>query len=785
VRWVITLIALSTPAIVCAQSADELLSRAKSVLAQHRGTLNVSGLSAPVEVLRDAWGVPHIYAQNQDDLFFAQGFVAAQDRLFQIDMWRRVGIGETAEVLGERGVAGDRFARLVKYRGDMQAEWTSYSPDTEQIAKAFTRGINAYIDSLGDRLPIEFQLLGYRPKHWQPEDILGRMSGIIMVRNFRSEIDRARLIGAVGLEKARLLAPTDPDTTYALATGLEPGMFHAKMLELYDAATKQLDFAKLPSGSNNWAVDGSRSISGKPMLASDPHRALTLPSLRYLVHLNAPGWNVIGGGEPGLPGVAIGHNEHVSWGMTIVGTDQADLFVEQLHPDDPRKYKVGGEWKSMQVIRETVPVRGGKPVEMELCYTKHGPVIYEDAEKHIALALRWVGSDPGTAGYLGCLALDRVKSAAEFVKETDRWKLPSENLVYATTAGQIGWVASALTPIRRGWNGLLPVPGWDEKFAWQGFLPTRELPQLHDPKDHYVVTANHNILNLMPPGYDKEIAYEFAAPFRFFRCVDRLKQKTPMDLDDFGSIQYDTVTLAGQTIATVAKTVKWSDAALKPYAELITSWDGNLSRGSAAGPLYVVWFDEMVKEFFKPHVPKDLLGFVTGGAGQEALLNNIRSPSDKFFGSDPQQGRDEFMQRTLKSAIARVEKRLSADRTTWAWGKLHQVKLRHPLSSRGHEFAQAFDLDAVSTGGDGTTPFNARFNENFDQIHGASFRMIVDMGDLDSGRATSMPGQSGQLGSPHYSDLLPLWADGKYFPLQFSRAKVESGAVNRLVMQPK
>ncbi len=744
---------LVLPTFARAQSADDLFARAKSVVAVYRGELQADGLTQPVKVIRDRWGVAHIYAQNTEDLFLAQGFVAAQDRLFQIDMWRRIGIGETAEVLGESGLAGDRFARLVKYRGDMQSEWTSYSPDAEQIATAFTRGINAYIDSIGERLPIEFQILGYRPQKWQPTDILGRMSGIIMARNFKSEIDRGRLIAAVGVEKARWLSPTDPPRDFALAPGIEATIFENKILELYDVATKSLDFAKLPAGSNNWAVSGRNSVTGTPLLASDPHRAITLPSLRYLVHLNAPGWNVIGGGEPGLPGVAIGHNEHLAWGMTIVGTDQSDLYIEELNPDDPRQYKVGAEWQPMTVIRESVLVRGQtQPMELELCYTRHGPVIFEDREKHVAIALRWVGAEPGTAAYLGSLALDRAKSADEFLEEADRWKMPSENLTFATRSGQIGWIAAALTPVRKGWDGLLPVPGANGEYEWQGFLSTRQLPQVLDPTKGFVATANHNIL---PTGYPHEIAYEFAMPYRFLQTEKRLSEKPKHTLDDMASIQHDITAIPGQRLIEVVKQARWQDASMKPYVELLVKWDGRLTRESAAAALYVVWFDEMVKELYDAHVSKELTKPLLGNVGKEVLLKALEQPTHRWFGDDPIAKRNEFLATALKGAVARITEKLSADHNTWAWGKLHQLKLKHPLASRGTEFAQAFNLDAVSTGGDGTTPMNARFNENFEHVDGASFRIIMDLGDLDSCRATSTPGQSGQLGSPHYADLLP------------------------------
>jgi penicillin amidase len=493
----------------------DLKARAAKVLSQLEGEARLPGLKEPVEVLRDRWGVPHIYAKNADDLFFAQGFVAAQDRLFQLDWWRRQGAGEVAEILGERALEADRFARLVRYRGDMDAEWASYGPDAKRIATAFTRGINACIDHAGDRLPIEFQLLGVAPKKWRPEDVLGRMSGVYMSGNFQREVARAQLVAAVGVEKARRLAPVDPAVDYAPAPGLDLAGIDQRILAGYEAATKGLSFRPSKTESNNWVVSGARSASGKPLLASDPHRAIALPSLRYLVHLHAPGWHVIGSGEPALPGVAIGHNERIAWGFTIVGTDQADLVVEQTHPDDPARYKVGDRWEPMEVVRESVRVRGQpRPAELELRFTRHGPVIHQDAKRHRAVALRWVGSQPGTAAYLGSLAVGRANNRQEFLRALQSWKVPALNIVYADVDGHTGWVAAGLTPVRTGFDGLLPVPGAGGQYDWERFRNVAELPQEFDPPRHWIATANHNIL---PAGYPHPLSYEWAAPYRFRR----------------------------------------------------------------------------------------------------------------------------------------------------------------------------------------------------------------------------------------------------------------------------
>jgi penicillin amidase len=764
------------------ETAASLQKKAKAVLAQDEGEIAIPGLKEPVEVLRDRWGVPHIYAKNADDLFFAQGFVAAQDRLFQLDLWRRVAVGEMAEIQGKSALEGDRFARLVRYRGDMEKEWASYSPDTRQIATAFTRGINAYIDHLGKRLPVEFEILGYAPKKWQPEDILGRMSGIIMTRNFQTEVFRSQLVAAVGLKKARVIAPTDPIKAYQPPDELDLNGIDSAVLASYRAATRPLLFKPPLTESNNWVVAGARSTSGKPLLASDPHRAIALPALRYLVHLHAPGWNVIGSGEPGLPGVAIGHNERIAWGYTIVGTDQADLYVEETRPDDPTQYKVGDKWERMTVVREAIPVKGQpKPVEVELRYTRHGPVIHQDAKRSRAVALKWVGSEPGTAAYLGSLAVGRANNWQEFQQALKAWKSPSENFVYADVEGNIGWVATALSPVRKGWDGLFPVPGASGKYEWQGYLDVKDLPQTFNPAAGYVATANHNIL---PPGYKYEIAYNWAAPYRYQRVKHGLEAKKQFTLDDFKKIQHDTVSIPGQTLAQLAKMMDLQEPSLDPYVKLMADWDGDLSRASRAGPLYAVWLQELQDDFYAPHIPKNLTEQVRSLSSVSVMLEALEKADPAWFGESGRSERDRLLRATFSRAVRKVQKLLGVNAVDWKWEKLHSVTFRHPLSTLGPAYEKAFNLGPVGRGGDTHTPNNTGYNPKFEQITGATYRHLFDLADWDRGLATSAPGQSGQPGSPHYGDLLPLWAEGEYFPLAFSRAKVEEVTRHRLLLKP-
>ncbi len=761
-------------------SSEQLLAKSKQVLAKVDGDITLSGLKEPVEVIRDRWGIAHIYAKNQSDLFFAQGFVAAQDRLFQIDLWRRQGVGEMAEVFGPDYFAADRFARLIKYRGDMDEEWKSYSPDTKEIAASFTNGINACIDLMADKLPIEFQILGFRPRKWKPEDVLGRMSGIYMSQNFRNEVQRAQLIAAVGIEKARWMAPVDPPRECESPLPIEElKAVDKKILADYEAATKALSFTPAKTESNNWVVSGTRSMSGKPLLASDPHRAIALPSLRYLVHLNAPGWNVIGSGEPGLPGVAIGHNDKIAWGFTIIGVDQADFYVEETNPLRPHEYRVNGKWTPMTSVRETIAVKGEKDRTVDLFFTRHGPVLYRDDRRRRAYVLEWVGHDPGGAAYLGSLAVGRAKNQREFLEALKSWHVPGLNFVYADVDGNVGWIAAAQIPIRPKHDGLLPVPG-DGGYEWNGYLKVAQYPQSFNPKSGWQATANHNII---PEGYKRQIGYEFAPPYRFQRIREVLESKEKWTLDDFRALQHDQHSLAGLALVQLLKKLDLGKTQLALFQKRLDEWDGKLTADSDAGTLYALWLNEVQDAMLLHHLTKEQKTSFGSPSGLPVLIKALETADPKWLGEDAEKNRRGLLRSTFAAAVKKFEALPKEQQVRW--GALHTVTFRHPLATRDPTIAKAFNIGPFERGGDANTPNNTRYNDKFEQIHGASYRHLLDLADWDRGLATSAPGQSGQPGSPHYSDLAPMWAKAEYFPLAFSRKKVEESAAHKLELKPK
>lgn len=772
------------PAPSPASPASDLAARARAALAQTSGTIRVAGLQKPVTVLRDTWGIPHIYAETQADLFFAQGFTAAQDRLWQLEMWRRAGVGELAEVTGPKALDRDRFARLLRYRGDLEAEYASYAPDAREIVEAFVRGVNAWIAEIGKdraRWPIEFQLTGIEPEPWTPAVVLSRVAAWEVTVNAGREVQRAQLGREIGWARLQEIFPTAPLRDLSKEPGAElvaAGGIGEAVTALPEALRAPLAF---PDGSNNWVVDGTLTATGKPLLANDPHRALRLPSLRYLVHLVGPGWNVIGAGEPALPGVAAGHNEHIAFGFTVTGIDQQDVYVEEIHPEDAQLYRHQGKWQRMRVERERIGVKGEQPREVELEFTVHGPVIHRDPERRRAYVLRWVGSEPGTAGYLASLSLNRARAWSEFRKALARWKVPSENLVYADVEGNVGWQVAGLAPLRQGWSGLLPVPG-DGRFEWQGFLPASQLPGALNPPSHFVATANHNIL---PPGYRHTLAFDWGEPTRFLRIAEVLGAPgKKFTAADFERLQLDELSRPAREIVAVLREVVQRGGVTgeqRPFVDLLTGWDATLGRDSAAAALYEVWIAKLATRL-GAGVPESLRPVMLRGLRPARLVALLQQPTAEWFGKDPRPGRDAALLASLGEAVTELKAKLGADPAAWRWGALHQATFVHPLATTDERKA-LFNLPPMELGGDGTT-VDVASGEGFAVGHGASYRQVIDLADWDRSSATSTPGQSGQPGSPHYGDLLEPWAEGRYFPLLFSREAVEKAAKQKLVLEP-
>ncbi|HEV2992421.1 MAG TPA: penicillin acylase family protein [Candidatus Angelobacter sp.] len=765
--FLVAFLALLSNASAQNSRSEALSSQARTALSQTSGNLKVGGLQQPVTVLRDKWGVAHIYAQNQHDLFFAQGFVAAQDRLFQMELWKRAGQGRLAEVLGPSATERDRYARLLRYRGDMKAEYSSYAPDAFEILQAFTDGINAYIRN-SRTLPIEFKLSGFAPEPWRPEDCLSRMAAFSVTANATNELKNAAMLAVLGPEKSRLLLGPDPDVQLDPVPGVDMSWLSADLLKGMIGGDARIEFPADHNniGSNNWTISGKLTASGKPLLANDPHRVIAVPSLRYIVHLVAPGWDVIGSGEPALPGVSIGHNRSIAWGLTIFPVDQQDLYLEELNPADPMEYKSGDHWEKFRSEQTTIAIKGGSPVTLTLKFTGHGPLLWEDDTHHHALSLRWVGSEPGTAGYLASLSLDRSTNWDEFLNAMQRWKLPPENMVYADTQGNIGEQSAGLTPVR-SWTGLLPVPD-DAKHEWSGFVPLDQLPRSFNPAQGFIATANHKTI---PENYKYKVGYSWS-PFRVHRIREALQesaqQQHKFTVADMQALQNDVVSLPARELIALLPEID------DPWVKLLRAWDNRLTPESQAGAIYEVW-QLQVQQAVAGKIAGSAAR-ITGPVGPQQALDYLRQ------GSLPAADRNQLLLHSLVDAIAQLKKLEGPDSSKWSWGRLHTIVMRHSLDLLPAA-KSLVDLGPISRPGDGNT-VNATGGSDFKQSSGASYREIFDLSDWDNSLAINTPGQSGQPGSPHYCDLLQMWSEGKYFPLLYSRERVEVNATEKLTLEP-
>jgi penicillin amidase len=735
-----------------ARQPSSIPALASASLATIDGSITLPSLRADVRVVRDTWGVPHIYAQSPDDLFFAQGFVMAQDRLWQMEMWRRSAEGRLAQILGPSAVARDRVARLLKYRGPADdREVSVYHPDARRFMTAYVAGINAFISSEQAKLPVEFVLTGIRPEPWTIESLLLRQ---ITFGDAVSELQLARSVAEVGAAEANRRRNPDPWDELRVPEQIDVSAIAGSFGALSDAMRTTIGSIRpeiLPRfrsiaaaggvadagaiaepGSNNWVLSGARSSTGKPAVANDPHREVTLPSLRYIVHLNAPGWNVIGATEPPFFGVAIGHTDRVAWGLTIVGTDQHDVYVEQLNPSNHDQVRWREGWEPIRRVSEEILVKGQAPVKIELKFTRHGPIFYEDAARHRAYALRSALHEPGAAPYLAALRLASTSNCREFLEAAMYWHAPSENLICGDVDGNIAWQASALAPQRKGWSGRLPVPG-SGAYEWTGFR--QDLPREINPERGFIATANHNV---QPKGYSPPFMFK-TADTRFDRITRLLQLIQPgrkYSLDDHQRMQNDAYSLRAASDRTLFAGWTSRDPAVERARRLLANWDAVFAKASAEAAIYETW--------------RRLEDAGQRGRGQERR----HSPPAVEAG--------------LRRAIDALTKAQGADWVQWRWGRTHTRAFPHP-------FVSAFDLDTVERpGGAGTVAAD-----------GASYREILDVSDWDRSLATNVPGQSGQPGSPYYGNLLPLWADNRYFPLVFSHKAVDANARHTLILRAR
>jgi penicillin amidase len=748
-----------------------------------------------------------------------------------------------AEILGRRALERDIGARLLRFRGDVERELRHYHPHGPDIIRSFARGINAYValtEARPELLPPEFELLGIRPGRWTPEVVISRHAG--WVQNVTEEVAYGRMVARLGAERVKEFVwfhPGDPEIALDPSIG-EDDLF-ADILAAYRAARSPVEFRAEDlaaagrvdpaeslerlewaiggaaraangmadrtrparpaasssgrpgwigplAGSNNWVIGPERSRSGRPLMANDPHRRLAIPSLRYWVHLVGPGWNVIGGGEPAIPGVSIGHNEHGAWGLTIYSLDSEDLYVYEIHPSDPRRYRYGDGWEPMTVVRERIPLRGGDTATVELEFTRHGPVLHRDTAADRAYGLRAAWLEVGGAPYLASLRMDQARSWEEFREACRYSHVPAENMVWAGVDGTIGWQVVGIAPVRPTWDGLVPVPG-DGRYEWAGYVPIEELPHASDPERGYLATANEA---RVPEGYPhrKAVGWTWEDPFRGDRLHEVLGAAGSLDLEDTKRLQQDRLSIPARRLVPLLRRVRGDAPAVERARRALLDWDLSLDPESPEAGIYVAWerrLRDRLRRILVPEEVRDELPWMSMKIVVDRLLEpdgRLLAPDDRS-GRDPIRARDRIVLDELAAAVAELQDRLGPDLEDWRYGqrRYKHVLLRHPLSAAlGSEHGADLDVGPAPRGGNWYTVDATGGSD--DQRFGASFRIIAEVGDWDSALGTQTPGQSGDPGSPYYANLFDRWARGEYFPVLFSRERIEAVAEGVLVLEP-
>lgn len=781
--------------------ARQAMERARRALPPVEGELKVSGLESPVEVIRDRWGVPHIYARNTRDLFFAQGFVQASERLFQMDFMLRLATGRLAGLFSELALPMDRFFRTIGLNRAARRIVEGYDALSHEMADAFVAGVEAWLDRMPEK-PVEYHVLELDPELPRGQEAkeagvaFSAFMGWILSTNWDVELLRAEVVERLGWEAMLTLFPEVAPEPAVVAAGKDAGARGRR------AALEILKTAPLPpagQGSNNWVVAGRRSVTGKPLLANDPHLVVQMPSIWFECHLSAPGFEVSGVTLPPTAGVVIGHTPRIAWGLTNVGGDTQDLYLERLN-QDRTAVLYDGSWEPAVVHREEIAVRGrSDPEVVAVVETRHGPIVDSymvgAANPEVVrggitetYALRWVGSEHAVQPSV----LYRMAVATSFQEFRDvlrDWHCPGQNVVYADVDGNIGYQCTGLYPIRRRGDGTVPVPGWTDEYEWEGFVPFEELPWSLNPEEGFLATANQRIHD---DSYPYLIGKDFLPPYRARRIARLITATEKHSTDTFARMHTDTVSLAAREVLPHLLEVDPADDRQKEALSRLQDWDGDLAADSVAACIYQVWCKHIAEAVLLPRLGPELYKHYYGRRQWtntfqfQVLPTMLAYPSAAWFGSDGREARDRVLLDALGTALDELTATLGEDMSAWRWGSLHTVRFVHPLALIP-DLAEALTGGVVETGGDEQTLLQGLFEPGvgYEAVVVPSWRQIIDLADVDASVGIHTTGQSGNPASPHWNDMVEPWARGQYHPLPFTRHAVEQHAEATLRLLPR
>jgi penicillin G amidase len=801
---------------------------------QVSGEVKLTGLDAPVEIYRDSFGIPHIYASSEHDLFFAEGYVHAQDRFWQMDFWRHIGSGRLSEMFGKTQVDTDKFLRTLGWARVAQQELDALEPGARNILEYYTEGVNAYlVDHQGADLSFEYVILkllnpSYKPEPWQPLHSMtwAKVMAWDLGGNMDSEIERAILSKTLSPQQIAEIFPLYPsdhpvivptpnvgaiqpdgglDSRAALAGSLAP------MLESVRVKTTSLETLLGPLGagigSNNWVLSGKRTNTGKPLLANDPHLGEQMPSIWYEIGLHcvpksdACPYEVTGFSFAGAPGVIIGHNDRIAWGFTNVGPDVEDLYIERINPNNPDQYEVNGQWKDMQIVKETIQVSGDESVKLTVRYTRHGPIISDtygslkdfsttagiQLPAQYAIALRWTALDPTTT-FPAIWKMDMAQNWDQFRKAAQEFDVPSQNLVFADVDGNIGYQTPGKIPLRAKGDGTLPVPGWTDEYEWAGFIPFEKLPYAYNPPQGYIATANNAVVG---PDYPYLISSDWDYGFRAQRIVDMIENAPgPIDIPYIQKMQGDDMDLNAETLVPVLLEIPLEDANLENTRAILQGWDFQATMDSAPAALFEVFWKHLLADTFDDNLPE---AYWPDGGDKwfEVMRNLMKQPESAWWDNKttPEvEGLDQIFAQAFTEAVSELESKAGDDPTRWKWGDLHTVTfINATLGESGIAPIEAlFNRGPFPTSGGesivNATGWNSTESYTVDWL--PSMRMIVDLSNLQNSLTIHTTGESGHAFNPHYIDMADLWRTIQYHPMLWDEAQVKSAAGGHLTLAP-
>ena len=772
---------------------QDLKDSMKSSMPDVTGTKTFEGLSANVDIYRDNNGIPHIRARSVFDAFFGQGFATAQDRLWHMDYDRHRAYGRWAEYAGKVAVEQDLLMRRFQILPTVQEDYRSVNANARTMLEAYAAGVNAFIKG-ADPLPVEYGLVGQHPEPWQPWDCLAVFKvRHIMMGTFEGKLWVARLVRELGTERASRLFPGyGPGQLLIVPPGAQyDGPIADGIAEISRGAAAVNMLTGLDAGSNNWALSGSRTASGKPLLAGDPHRALDVPNAYYQNHVACPEFDAVGLSFPGCPGFPhFGHNDHVAWCVTHAMADYQDLFIEQFDRDDPSLYQFRDELRRAEVRKETIRVRDDLPVELEIASTHHGPIIAGDRASGYAIAFKYTSTAEPNATAEAILDMLTASSGDELDESMRTWVDPCNNFLYADVHGNIGYLNRGRVPLRSMENAWLPVPGWTGEHEWQGYIPFEELVRSRNPDAGYIVTANNRIAG---DEYPYHISLHYAPDFRARRITERLAEIQAATVTDMTLVHSDVESIPALTYTNLILQTDPADDLSAKAKEILARWDGGMRRDEPAPAIYSAFRDNLTRALlsivFGRLADEALDGTGSGVPGHaarmEAILAQMGEEDDGTV-LPPDADWSSLISRSLADGLAFLEGRLGRDIDAWRWGDVHSTRPTHTLSATFPRFAAVLDPPSIPMGGDGDTPQCAAYSPSEPFVVGTASvaRYVFDPAEWDNSRWIVPLGASGHPGSPHYSDQSSIWAGLRLVPMLYGWDRIAVDAETHQVLLP-